>query len=560
MPAARESWKMVEVRWPRNEATVAALDAVCDGLQRPCQCLRRDIVSDLLLSRSAWLVSQPWLHGPTLDHRHARLNHQDWVGNGVRDLQLHPQGVRKMDNGAKRENRPIRFSKNPEGDPLGQENEENGSNLEGDPLGHQNEENGSNLGGDSHSQWNAHRLYLSNEKRRQIFDSLLAKATNGEMIGHETTEVSAEFLSSRTTIADVATHFGVSKAKIHSMKREGVIKRVSNTLKPYLTEKNKKDQLKWCLSMLDPLSLPHDPEFKGLFDHVVIDEKWWFITRKTERYYTAPGEVEPTRTIIGITRKTERYYTAPGEVEPTRTIRNKNYIPKIQILTAVGRPRFDSEGRCIFDAKIGCWAFFTYEPAKRSSVNRPAGTIEMKPIESITKDVMRSFMIEKVLPAIRAKWPREDVGKPIYIQQDNAKPHVAPTDRLFSIQHKKTSKTTEELVAIVNKAFEEYSVDLSNRIFLTLHGCMKEVMKISGGNSYDVPHIRKGCPADHCSGSPPKLPALKLLVSVLKRETSSSETFWFQLYAMLLGSLFICHASDPFGFMQKDDIFWKDQF
>lgn len=255
--------------------------------------------------------------------------------------------------------------------------------------------------------------------------------------------------------------------------------------------------------MLDPVSVPHEPMFKDMFDHVVIDEKWFFITRKTERYYSTPGEVEPTR-----------------------TTKNKNYIPKIQILTALGRPRFDSDDNCTFDGKIGCWPFVTFEPAKRSSVNRPAGTIEMKPIESITKDVMRSFMIEKVLPAIRAKWPLEDANKPIYIQQDNAKPHVSPNDGLFceaakqggfdirltcqpanspdlnvldlgffnslqSIQYKTSSKTTEELVAAVNTAFVDYPVGQSNKIFLTLHGCMKEVMKIGGGNGYNIPHIKK---------------------------------------------------------------------
>jgi hypothetical protein len=30
-------------------------------------------------------------------------------------------------------------------------------------------------------------------------------------------------------------------------------------------------------------------------------------------------------------------------------------------------------------------------------------------------------MINQVLSAIRAKWPREDVGNRIYIQQDNAR-------------------------------------------------------------------------------------------------------------------------------------------
>lgn len=89
-------------------------------------------------------------------------------------------------------------------------------------------------------------------------------------------------LSSCTMIADVATHFGVSKSKIQSMKKEGVTKRVSSTIKPFLTEKNKNDRLKWCLSMLDPVSVPHDYKFKGLFDHVIIDEKRFCITRETE--------------------------------------------------------------------------------------------------------------------------------------------------------------------------------------------------------------------------------------------------------------------------------------
>jgi hypothetical protein len=60
-----------------------------------------------------------------------------------------------------------------------------------------------------------------------------------------------------------------------------------------------------------------------------------------------------------------------------------------------------------------------------------------------------------------------------------------------SIQYKTAARTTEELVAIVNKEFQDYSVCKSNRIFLTLHGCMQEIMKVGGGNGYDMPHIQK---------------------------------------------------------------------
>lgn len=36
-------------------------------------------------------------------------------------------------------------------------------------------------------------------------------------------------------------------------------------------------------------------------------------------------------------------------------------------------------------------------------MNRVVGTVKTKPISSVTKDVIRSYLIEKVLPEIRAK-------------------------------------------------------------------------------------------------------------------------------------------------------------
>ena len=40
-------------------------------------------------------------------------------------------------------------------------------------------------------------------------------------------------------------------------------------------------------------------------------------------------------------------------------------------------------------------------------------------------------MVNNVLPAIRAKWPREDVNKTIFIQQDNAPSHLKVDDPIF---------------------------------------------------------------------------------------------------------------------------------
>jgi hypothetical protein len=73
----------------------------------------------------------------------------------------------------------------------------------------------------------------------------------------------------------------------------------------------------------------------------------------------------------------------------------------------------------------------TYEHAQRRSANRPAGTLVVKPITSITRDVIKDFMTNKVLPAIREKWPREEINQLIYIQQDNTPSHLEVHDPVF---------------------------------------------------------------------------------------------------------------------------------
>ncbi len=145
------------------------------------------------------------------------------------------------------------------------------------------------------------------------------------------------------------------------------------------------------------------------FDFVFIDEKWFYLHKKSKKYYLLPEEDDPHQ-----------------------TCKNKNYIPRLMFMCVCARPRF-RDGNCIFDGKIGCFPLVTYEPARRGNerTDLVRGDLVMKPITSITRDVIRDFMINKVLPAIRAKWLREDVGKPIFIQQDNAPSHLKLDDPVF---------------------------------------------------------------------------------------------------------------------------------
>jgi hypothetical protein len=43
----------------------------------------------------------------------------------------------------------------------------------------------------------------------------------------------------------------------------------------------------------------------------------------------------------------------------------------------------------------------------------------------------------------------------------------------------------------VKNEFDRYDPDTLNRVFLTLQGCMIEVMKDGGGNRYKIPHMDK---------------------------------------------------------------------
>ncbi|KAJ1288007.1 hypothetical protein BS78_02G055200, partial [Paspalum vaginatum] len=123
-------------------------------------------------------------------------------------------------------------------------------------------------------------------------------------------------------------------------------------------------------------------------------------------------------------------------------------------------------------------------------------------------------------------WPVEDAGRPIFIQQDNARPHIDPSDPLIreaaqqdgfnielvcqppnspdlnildlgffasiqALQFKNAAKTVVDIVNVVQGEFEKYSPIVSNRIFVTLQTVMVEVMKVGGGNNYKTPHINK---------------------------------------------------------------------
>ncbi|KAE8887879.1 hypothetical protein PF003_g28013 [Phytophthora fragariae] len=114
---------------------------------------------------------------------------------------------------------------------------------------------------------------------------------------------------------------------------------------------------------------------------------------------------------------------------PPTTLFRELRLGKLCIATSVAKPMLTEENKMksisfsveVFDGKLGTSDFLKHEPAKRSSCNRPAGTMVPYPV-TVNKTSYREMLTELVLPSIRAKFPGTASGRRITVQQDNAPP------------------------------------------------------------------------------------------------------------------------------------------
>ena len=146
---------------------------------------------------------------------------------------------------------------------------------------------------------------------------------------------------------------------------------------------------------------PVDPtKYHDMLDLIHLDEKWFFLSQKKERYLLL---VE--------------------EKNPKHCIKHKSHITKVMVLCAAAHPRFNPSANSWWDRKLGIWPIGDWEPVKQKYKNRPRGTLVWK--NKAVTEVYRELLISKLLPAIIEKWPQTDrLSRKIYIQQDGAKSHI----------------------------------------------------------------------------------------------------------------------------------------
>lgn len=335
----------------------------------------------------------------------------------------------------------------------------------------------------------------------------------------------------RKNFRSMAVATGVPPATLHRMlKKEKVFRRHSSALKPILTEENKVSRVMFCLEEAMPV-VGDDGSvyYKNLCDRVDVDEKWFYLTQDNENYIICDSDYD-SETESEEEDGDEEREEQTKESKPVRRIRHKKYITKVQFLCAQARPRWDPHRNAYWDGKIGIWPIGDFKPAPRRSVNREAGTLVWKD-EVVTRDVYRKLLLEKVVPAIRDKWPRgewNNAGVVIRIQQDGPQSHIKENDEQFleglrenglenkiliytqpsnspdlnindlgffralqSMYATFSPKTASDIIQYVKQSHQDYPSNKINRIWLTLMSCMNKIIDCGGDDDYEIPQMGK---------------------------------------------------------------------
>ncbi|KAG6613953.1 Small conductance calcium-activated potassium channel protein [Phytophthora cinnamomi] len=167
---------------------------------------------------------------------------------------------------------------------------------------------------------------------------------------------------------------------------------VANVIKPALSDRNKRDRLRFCLSKMQPTGV-----FDNMFNVVHINTKWCWL---------------------------------PSSRDAKKT--------KVMFLVAVARPQWDDERQHQFDGKLGVWPFVVADPPLPlgsyvedvlawDQATSQVGRV-FRVLETITKKEIQSMITDYVIPAIKMKMPRSLRRGQIFIQLDSQQVRLTPDD------------------------------------------------------------------------------------------------------------------------------------
>ncbi|XP_047084111.1 uncharacterized protein LOC124695299 [Lolium rigidum] len=88
----------------------------------------------------------------------------------------------------------------------------------------------------------------------------------------------------RQTLRALCHAIHMSKTTLFMRFKQGYLRRHSNSLKPVLKDRNKKERLRFCTSMIDQNTIHTGPQFVDMENIVHLDEKWFNMTKNNVSY------------------------------------------------------------------------------------------------------------------------------------------------------------------------------------------------------------------------------------------------------------------------------------
>ncbi|XP_056685911.1 uncharacterized protein [Spinacia oleracea] len=286
-------------------------------------------------------------------------------------------------------------------------------------------------------------------------------------------------MGDRTSIRDLAKMLNFGPTTLWRMVKRKQIKAHSSPLHPGILEECKMARMKWVLGLIMDYSIPMIPHYYNMYDFINIDEKWFYLTQKSQRVYLANNEPFSHR-----------------------KAKSRTKIPKFMFMAAVARPRWGEDEQCELDGNLGIFPFTDAVAAKRTSKNRVKGTIETKPIKLVNQIATRAMLINYLIPSIKENWPPHEGEKVIYIIQDNAKAHILQYNQewkqhykqdgsIQSLMHKKIPKMVEDLSGALIDSFNELHAKTLSNVWMSLQYVGNEILKHKGDNNYQLLHNKK---------------------------------------------------------------------
>lgn len=117
---------------------------------------------------------------------------------------------------------------------------------------------------------------------------------------HAIASLSTVALCKRGTLASTAQAINVPKTVLFRRLKEGEIRVHNSSIKPFLTDDNKAGRVRFCRQRANIDQQLFDP----MMDTVHIDEKWFYLTKPSQKCYLGSDEQLPYRSC-----KSKRFIT-----------------------------------------------------------------------------------------------------------------------------------------------------------------------------------------------------------------------------------------------------------